>query len=178
LDPRDAIHVVGLTCEGEVPLLSTRSGSRETIALPGVALSGGDGAALGAVNRMLATLGYWAPELLTISGYGIPTRPSGRACILLAPRLTRSPARLVWTGLAIHEIPIARAGAWLRDRRENAAQVDPQVWVGLLLAQRHFPRWAEQRLRASLLELRQRGVRQRRVRGSAPRVPEERVRGA
>ncbi len=47
-----------------------------------------------------------------------------------------------------------RAGS--PDRRAEGLRIDPRVWIGLLLAERHFPRWAEARLRAAVEELHRR----------------------
>jgi hypothetical protein len=164
LDLQDAIHVVGMTCDGLVPLLRIGSRSGETIVLPGVTLIHDDAAAEGegldSVNRMLSALGYRATELITMSRYGIPTGDVGCSSVLLAPLLARDdrPRRgVAAVRLAIDEIPIAGAEDWLRERRSAGARVDPKVWVGLRLAERHFPLWASQRLRASLRELQRRG---------------------
>jgi hypothetical protein len=165
LELQDAIHVVGLTCRGEVPLLRIGSRTGETIALPGVIAAGKQGEedredeGLQSVNRMLAAFGYRAAELVTLSRYGIPTGEMGRSSLLLAPLLARAEGRLAVapSRLAVEEVPIAMADEWLRERKAAGARVDPKVWVGLLLTRRYFPGWARQRLRASLLGLERRG---------------------
>jgi hypothetical protein len=151
------LHVVGLTREGEIALLRTVAGS-EAIVLPGVTVDGAaDGGDLLAVSRLLGTLGYDARELVTLSRYGIPDAQGsrGQSAILMAPLLSRRPApRPSLSGLAVHEIPIAGAAGWLRERKTLVAHIDPKVWVGLLLAKRQFSSWARERLRASLVNLR------------------------
>ncbi len=169
------MHVVGLTCDGEIALLRTLTG-HEAIVLPAVTVTGvGD---LVAVNRLLGTLGYDARELVTMSRYGLPNGSGGSSSILMAPLLTRRETRRPSVpGLAVHEIPIAGAAGWLRERRAMGARVDPKVWVGLLLFERQFPSWARERLRASLL-----GLRRRRFSGasiaSGEAGPAVRARGA
>jgi hypothetical protein len=54
----------------------------------------------------------------------------------------------------IHEVPVADCNRWLADRKQAGADVDPKVWVGLLLAERHFPRWARARLCAAIARMR------------------------
>jgi hypothetical protein len=156
------MHVVGLTCDGEIPLLRTLTDDEE-IVLPGVTVDGaGEGYDLLAVNRLLGALGYEARELVTMSRYGIPNG-SGDSSILMAPLLARreTPGPAV-PGLAVHEIPAAVAAGWLRERKRLGARIDPKVWVGLILVERRFPSWARERLRASL-----EGLRRRRFSGAA-----------
>lgn len=178
MDSRDSMHVVGLTCDGEMPLLRTLTGDEE-IALPGVTVTGvGEGCDLLAVNRLLGALGYDARELVMMSRYGIPNGTGGHANIVMAPLLARRDERRpAVPGLAVHEIPIAAAVGWLRERKNLGARVDPKVWVGLRLVERQFPAWARGRLRASL-----EGLRHRRFSGTAiaPGIPRAResVRGA
>jgi hypothetical protein len=160
------MHVVGLTCEGEIPLLRTLSEEHEVeeIVLPGVTVEGeGEGCDLAAVNRLLEALGYHARELVTMSRYGIPNGSGGRSSILMAPLLARPETRRpAVPGLAVHEIPVAGAAGWLRERKGFGARIDPKVWVGLILVERQFPGWARERLRASL-----EGLRRRRFSGAA-----------
>ena len=153
--------MVGLTCDGEIPFLRTlTSGERrdEEIVLPGVTIDGaGEGGDLAAVNRLLAALGYEARELVTMSRYGIPNGSGGHSSILMAPLLVRRETRRpAVPGLALHEIPVAGAAGWLRERKGLGARIDPKVWVGLILVERDFPQWARERLRASLEGLRRR----------------------
>jgi hypothetical protein len=175
---------VGLTGEGEVPLLRTLVGE-ETVVLPGVTVTEvGEGRDLLAVNRLLGTLGYDARELVTMSRYGIPNGSGGHSSILMAPLLARRETRRPSIpGLALHEIPIARAADWLRERKGQGARVDPKVWVGLLLVERQFPSWARERIRVSLMGLRRRQFSGRTVTGGerhtpAASGPRESVRGA
>ncbi len=157
MDFRDTLHVVGLTCDGEIALLRTLTAD-QTIVLPAVTVTGvGDGRDFVAVNRLLALLGYEARELVTMSRYGIPNEAGGHSSILMAPLLARRATRPSSVpGLAVHEIPAAGAAGWLRERRALGAYVDPTVWVGLRLFERLFASWARERLRASLRVLRRR----------------------
>jgi len=172
------MHVVGLTCDGEMPLLRTVTGEGE-IALPGVTVTGvGEGCDLLAVDRLLGALGYDARELVTMSRYGIPDGSGGHSSIVMAPLLARRKGRRpALPGLVVHEIPVADAAGWLREQRGLGARVDPKVWVGLLLVERQFPGWARERLSASLQDLRR-----RRITGTAiaPGIsrPRESARGA
>jgi hypothetical protein len=176
---RDTIHVVGLTSEGEVPLLRTLSDD-EAIALPGVAVSGEDeGCELRSVARLLERLGYEARELVALSRYGIPSASGGRSNLLMAPLLSRRPLpRRALPGLALHEIAIGRAVDWLREQRSRGARVNPGVWIGLLLLERQFPIWARARVRASLRDLRRRSFSGERIEAADPRVRRESARGA
>ncbi|HEY2797454.1 MAG TPA: hypothetical protein VGK26_06160 [Thermoanaerobaculia bacterium] len=177
---------MGLTGEGEVALLRTLVG-KEAVVLPGVTVTEvGEGRDLLAVDRLLGTLGYDARELVTMSRYGIPDGSGGHSSILMAPLLMRREARRPSIpGLVLHEIPIARAAEWLRERRGQGARVDPKVWVGLLLVERQFPSWARERIRASLKDLRRRHFPGRAISGGrrdspGPREsgPRESARGA
>jgi hypothetical protein len=171
------MHIVGLTCEGKIALLRTVGGS-ETIVLPGVTVGGGEGDDLLAVGRLLGTLGYDARELVTLSRYGIPDGNGGQSSILMAPFLSgRGASRPSLSGLVLHEIPIAGAAGWLRERKALGVRVDPKVWVGLLLAERQFAAWARERLRASLMNLRRRRFAGTAVAPDASR-PSAGVRGA
>ena len=166
MDSRDSVHVVGLTSDGEVPLLRTLTAEEEVV-LPGITVDdAGAGCDLLAVDRLLGALGYEARELVTMSRYGIPNGSGGHSSILMAPLLVRRESRRpVMPGLAVHEIPIAAAAGWLRERKGLGARIDPKVWVGLILVERDFPQWARERLRASL-----EGLRRRRFSG-APVAP-------
>jgi hypothetical protein len=167
------MHVVGLTSDGEVPLLRTLT-PEEEIVLPGVTVDdAGAGCDLLAVDRLLGALGYEARELVTMSRYGIPNGSGGRSSILMAPLLARRETRRAGVpGLAVHEIPIAGAAGWLRERKGLGSRVDPKVWVGLILVERQFPSWARERLRASLEGLRRRRFAGACVAPGASRPPE------
>ncbi|HEY1250687.1 MAG TPA: hypothetical protein VGH97_05825 [Thermoanaerobaculia bacterium] len=179
MDRLDTLHVVGLTGEGEVALLRTLTG-HETIVLPGITVSQlGDGRELQSVNRLLAKLGYEARELVAMSRYGIPNGSGGRSSLLMAPVLTRRGIEAASVpGLALHEIAIARAAGWLREQKARGARVDPRVWAGLLLVERHFPAWARERLHVTLAALRRRAFAGTVVDEPVPKAPRESARGA
>jgi len=179
VDRLDTLHVVGLTGEGEVPLLRTLTG-RETIVLPGVTVPElGDARELLSVHRLFQKLGYEARELVAMSRYGIPNGSGGRSSLLMAPLLTRRELGAASVpGLAIHEIAIARAVGWLREQKARGARVDPRVWIGLLLVERQFPPWARERLRVTLADLRRRAFAGTAFEAPVRRVPRESARGA
>ena len=105
-------------------------------------------------RRLKDETGVDAPELVVMSRYGIPTGARGRATILLAPH-----ARVPAPGsrnAALQVVPLPELSRWLSHRRAEGLRIDPRVWIGLLLAERHFPRWAEARLRAAVEELQRR----------------------
>ena len=104
-------------------------------------------------RRLRDESGLDADELVVMSRYGIPTGERGRATLLLAPRV-RASGETEGTRL----VPLAELMTWLADRRGEGARIDPRVWVGLLLAERHYPRWAHARLRAAVDALRRRGM--------------------
>jgi hypothetical protein len=156
----ESVYVVGFTPEGAIPLVETPSDGRSVICLPGVRLARADGGPEDAISAMRASLaaetGCDAAEWVIMSRYGIPTGHRGMATILLAPSLKRvaAPERVRALRHRVHEVPVANASRWLADRKQAGTDVDPKVWVGLLLAERHFPRWARARLCAALAGLR------------------------
>lgn len=151
----ESLYVVGLTSEGEVPLrVERRAGEPPVVRLPGL-----DGSRpfdpLPTLHRRLREeSGLDADELVVMSRYGIPTGERGRATLLLAPRLRTSAAASRGTRL----VPLRDLMTWLAARKREGARIDPRVWVGLLLAERHYPRWAQGRLRAAIEALRRRGT--------------------
>ena len=152
----ESLFVVGLTPEGRVPLLvEAPPGSPVVIRLPGLAGSRPLDPLPELHRRLRHEAGLDAEELIVMSRYGIPTGERGRATILLAPHArvfaSESP------GLRL--IPLGELARWLSRCRHEGVRVDPRVWVGLLLAERHFPRWAQSRLAASLEELHRRSGR-------------------
>ena len=145
----DAVFVVALTAEGEVPLrVSTRPGEPPLVHLPGLQGSRPFDPLPSLTLRLREETGLEADELVVMSRYGIPTGERGRATILLAPRARVSPAPE--TSL----VPLFELISWLSARKAEGARIDPRVWVGLLLAERHYPRWAQARLRAAIEHLR------------------------
>jgi len=89
-----------------------------------------------------------------MSRYGIPTGARGRATILLAPhaRVPESASR----NPSLRVVPLPELSQWLSRCRADGLRIDPRVWIGLLLAERHFPRWAQAPLRAAVEELHRR----------------------
>ena len=114
-------------------------------------------------RRLQDETGLDAPELVVMSRYGIPTGARGRATILLAPH-ARVPApasrnaalRPAARNAALRVVPLPELSRWLSQCRAEGLRIDPRVWIGLLLAERHFPRWAEARLRAAVEVLQRR----------------------
>jgi hypothetical protein len=104
-------------------------------------------------RRLREESGLDADELVVMSRYGIPTGERGRATILLAPRVR---TRSLPPGTSL--VPLAGLMSWLSARKAEGARIDPRVWVGLLLAERHYPRWAQARLRAAVERLHRRGA--------------------
>ena len=162
----DALFVVGITSEGGVPLLvdSRRdhdvdrfveghegAEGHEVVRLPGLSGSRPLDPLSTLHRRLQYETGLDAPELVVMSRYGIPTGARGRATILLAPhaRVTAPASR----NAALQVVPLPELSRWLSDCRAEGLRIDPRVWIGLLLAERHFPRWAEARLRAAVEEL-------------------------
>jgi hypothetical protein len=160
LAAHESVYVVGFTPEGTIPLVETPCDGRSVICLPGVRLNPSDGGPDEAISAMRASLaaetGCDASEWVVMSRYGIPTGHRGMATILMAPSLRRvaSPALVRALRHRIHEVPVADCNRWLSDRKQAGADVDPKVWVGLLLAERHFPRWARARLCAAIARMR------------------------
>src|SRR5262249_38154982 len=95
-------------------------------------------------------------EWVIMSRYGIPTGHRGMATILMAPSLRRTAAleRLRALRHQVHEVPVAEANFWLAERKREGVEGDPKGWVRVLLARRHFPRWARARLCAAISGLR------------------------
>jgi len=160
LAAHESVYVVGFTPEGAIPLVETPSDGRSAVCLPGVRLQEPGGRPDEAISAMRASLaaetGYDAPEWVVMSRYGIPTGHRGMATILMAPSLRRVASSENVRALRhrIHEVPVADCNRWLADRKQAGADVDPKVWVGLLLAERHFPRWARARLCAAIARMR------------------------
>lgn len=156
----ESVYVVGFTPEGAIPLVETPSDGRTVVSLPGVRLAAPCGGPEDAIATMRASLaaeiGCDASEWVIMSRYGIPTGHRGMATILLAPSLQRVAdlERVPALRHRVHEVPVAEASRWLADRKQAGADVDPKVWVGLLLAERHFPRWARARLCAAISRIR------------------------
>jgi hypothetical protein len=162
LDPMrtcEDLRMVGLTPQGAVPLVLEGAGRRPTaVRLPGVAGGGFLEPPERLRDRFRERLGLDAEELLVMSRYGIPTGERGRATILLAPRVDPVPP----PPPGLEFVPLPDLGAWLAARKREGARVDLMVRVGLLLAGRHFARWAR-----TILRSQQEGFRAR----SSPRVP-------
>jgi hypothetical protein len=160
----ESVYVVGFTPEGAIPLIETPSDGRSIVCLPGARLAQTGGAPEDAIAAMRASLaaetGCDASEWVIMSRYGIPTGHRGMATILMAPSLrrVRAPERVRALRHRVHEVPVQEANRWLADRKQSGVDVDPKVWVGLLLAERHFPRWARARLCAALERLRRDGA--------------------
>jgi len=156
----ESVYVVGFTPEGAIPLVETPSDGRSIICLPGVRLQQTGSTPEDAISAMRAALaaetGCDASEWVIMSRYGIPTGHRGMATILMAPTLKRvsNRERVQKLRHRVHEVPVAEANRWLADRKQAGTDVDPKVWVGLLLAERHFPRWARARLCAAIARIR------------------------
>ena len=158
----EALFVVGITSEGGVPLLvdsrpedaADRLGEGLVVRLPGLIGSRPLDPLSTLHRRLQDETGVDAPELVVMSRYGIPTGARGRATILLAPH-ARVPAPAARNG-ALQVVPLPELSRWLSQCRAEGLRIDPRVWIGLLLAERHFPRWAEARLRAAVEELHRR----------------------
>ena len=156
----ESVYVVGFTPEGIIPLIETPSDGRTVVCLPGVRLPGSAGAPEDAIEAMRAALaaetGCDAAEWVIMSRYGIPTGHRGMATILMAPSLRRvgAPGNVPALRHRVHEVPVTDTSRWLAERKQAGVDVDPKVWVGLLLAERHFPRWARARLCAAIDRMR------------------------
>jgi len=74
----------------------------------------------------------------------------------MAPSLRRvgAPGNVPALRHRVHEVPVTDTSRWLAERKQAGVDVDPKVWVGLLLAERHFPRWARARLCAAIDRMR------------------------
>ncbi len=142
----EAVFVVGLTAEGHVPLLvEAVPGSPVFVRLPGLAGSRPLDPLPTLHRRLRDEAGLDAEEFVVMSRYGIPTGERGRATILLAPHARVFPPQDV----AMRLVPLSELERWLSRCKSQGIRVDPRVWVGLLLAERHFPRWAQARLSAA-----------------------------
>jgi hypothetical protein len=146
----ESLFVVGLTPEGHVPLLIDAPPGRPVVVrLPGLAGSRPLDPLPELHRRLRHEAGIDAEELVVMSRYGFPTGERGRATILLAPH-----ARVFASeNPALRVIPLSELSLWLSRCRHEGIRVDPRVWVGFLLAERHFPRWAQSRLRVCLEKL-------------------------
>ncbi len=140
-EPED-IFVFGITPEGEVPLIVSDEGIR----LPGC--SAGPAALRDVQERLREETGCEAAEFVLMTIPRPATRGASGPTILLAPRLSR-----VGPGTrGLELVPLPDLLSWLNSRR--GAVVDPAVSLGVMMAQRHFPRWALARLQEALRHLR------------------------
>jgi len=140
----ETISVLGITGSGEVPLVRSAGGIR----LP--ECPAGPAALRDVQERLREETGYEAAEfvLMTIQRPAVRNPPG--PTILLAPRLSRvgqSPRGLELVALS-DLLP------WLNARRSEGTVVDPKVSLGVMMAERHFPRWALARLQDALRHLR------------------------
>lgn len=138
------IFVVGITPEGEVPLIVSTEGIR----LPGC--PAGPAALRDVQERLREETGCEAAEFVLMTIPRPATWTGSGPTILLAPRLSRVGPRT--TGLEL--VPLPDLLSWLNSRRAAGAVVDPAVSVGVMMAARHFPRWALARLQEALRHLR------------------------
>ncbi len=147
----EAVRVVGITPEGAIPFqLDRPPGWRPTVKLPGLQGSHPLDAVPLIQRRLREEFGLDAGELIVMSRYGIPTGARGRATIVLAPRVRVLDAG----GADLSLVALPDVTSWLDARKSEGCRVDLMVRVGLLLAERHFPRWAGSLLRAAIEELR------------------------
>ena len=147
----ETVHVVGVTSDGCVPLrLETVPGWRARVRLPGCSGAPCPLESLDEVHeRLRRESGLVAEELVVMSRYGIPTGQRGRAAILLAPRV-RVP-NAASAGLVV--LPLDDVAGFLADCRREGGSVDLMVRVGLRMAEKHYPRWAQGRLKRAIEEL-------------------------
>jgi hypothetical protein len=147
----ETVHVVGVTPEGSVPLrIENVPGWRERIRLPACSGAPSPSGALDEVHdRLRRETGLVAEELLVMSRYGIPTRNRGRAAILLAPRVRVTNGDSA--GLVV--VPLGDVTGFLEDCHRAGGTVDLMVRVGLRMADRDYPRWAQERLKRAIEEL-------------------------
>jgi hypothetical protein len=152
----DSLFVVGLTAEGGVPLvLESLPGGHAVVKLPGLSSSRPFDPLTALHRRLRDQSGLDAEELVVMSRYGIPTGERGRATLLLAPNARVFPAE----NPGMRVVPAGELTRWLSRCRGEGIRVDPRVWVGLLLAERHFARWAKSRLSFALEEIQRRRFR-------------------
>jgi hypothetical protein len=164
----EALYVVAFTPDGRVPLLVDRrpaartgatttdsSGATGIIRLPGLVGWRPFDPLPSLHGRLREEAGVDADELVVMSRYGIPTGERGRATIVLAPHARTFPSESPF-GASLRLVSLGDLAAWLAGCREKGIRVDARVWVGLILAERHFPRWAQARLRAEAEELHRR----------------------
>ena len=145
----ESLLVVGVTREGQVPLIVDARPGEPVVRLPGLAGSRPLDPMPELHRRLREEAGLDAEELVVMSRYGIPTGERGRATILLAPW-----ARVFGAGIrGLRFFPLAELSGLLSRGRNTGIRVDPRVCIGLLLAERHFTRWAQSRLRSALGEL-------------------------
>jgi hypothetical protein len=161
----DSACVVGVTPEGSIPLIVEEPpGGPAIVRLPGFpgrCLQN----AVAVRERVRLEIGFQARELIVMSRYGIPTGRRGQATMLLAPELAKTSSA---PGVAL--VPLIDLISWLNARKSAGARIDPKVWVGLILAERHFPRWARARLGAAVGKVRE-GGRMVRIPAGAPSAP-------
>ena len=158
----ESLYVVALTPDGKVPLLvERRPGSEPSVRLPGLSGWRPFDPLPSLHRRLREEAGVDADELVVMSRYGIPTGERGRATIVLAPHVrfcaSTSP------GSTRRLVALSDLTSWLEHCRSRGVRVDARVWVGLILAERHFARWAQTRLRAEAEELRRRGPRRKTI---------------
>ena len=147
----ETVHVVGVTPEGSVPLrIESVPGWRERIRLPACSGAPCPTGTLDEVHdRLRRETGLVADELVVMSRYGIPTGHRGRAAILLAPRVRILNADSA--GLVV--VPLGDVTGFLEDCQGAGRTVDLMVRVGLRMAERHYPRWAQGRLKRAIEQL-------------------------
>jgi hypothetical protein len=148
------ISVVGITPSGEVPLVLERlgvegaEGAAIRIRLP--QCSTGPAALRDVQERLREETGYDAAEFVLMTTHRSEATGRRSPTILLAPRLSRVGARP--RGLEL--VPLSELMTWLGARRAAGIAVDPRVPLGILMAERHYPRWALARLQEALQHLR------------------------
>ena len=147
----ETVHVVGVTSDGSVPLrIETVPGWRERIRLPSCSGSTRPLESPDVLHdRVRRETGLVTEELVVMSRYGIPTGHRGRAAILLAPRVRVSDA----ASADLVVLPLEDVAGFLEDGRRAGKSVDLVVRIGLRMAERHFPRWAQGRLKRAIEEL-------------------------
>jgi hypothetical protein len=163
----EALYVVALTPDGRMPLLvDRRAGGVSTVRLPGLAEWRPFDPLPSLHHRLRDEAGVDADELVVMSRYGIPTGERGRATIVLAPH-ARTFAPSSTAGSTLRLVALSDLTRWLANCRSKGVRVDARVWVGLLLAERHFARWAQTRLRAEAEQLHRRRPREMEATGTS-----------